>query len=368
MATKAEELEEGKVKLLPEEIELQEAEAELAKDEDPEAAKAAEEAKAKAEAEVKAKEEAEAKAKAETEAEAKAKGEKPVIKEEPLVKVSAVYKERKLRQAAEYQNAVLKGQVQALAHVVALKKEGDVTEGEEITKTPDERIAEINAERLELAKRFDAAEISDTEKVTREIELDGEKIQLIVQRATEAAIAAAPRAAPATDLQSEEAIARLVEEYPIINVLTKTQMAPFEEQAYADAEAEGKPIFPGARGNLELRTRIAKLAHEAYGSKMEAYYAKKFGVDLKAVKPGTTAAASKVAELSAAAKAREAKIAAQSGFPPNIAAMGSAAGDEGMTEAQLEAQLDNPNLTEAEAEALLKSLPVSIRRSLGGVA
>ena len=365
MTTEAEELEEGK-KLSPEELELQQAEAELLKAEDPEAAKAAEEAKAKAEAEAKVKEEAEAKAKAD--AEAKAKGEKePAAKtEEKMVPLAALYKERKERQALAHQNAVLSGQVQALAHVVALKKEGDA-EIEVVTQTPEERIEEIDAEKLELSKKFDAAEISATEMRTREIELDREARKLTVQMATEAAQAAAPKVAAVTDLHLEEATAKLGTDFPIINILTQAQLAPFEEAAYAEAEAEGKPIQPGARGTLELRTRMARLADESYGPKMEEYYAKKFGVDLKAVKPRTTATSSNVAELSAAAKAREAKIAAQSEFPPNVAAMGSAAGGQGLTEAQLEAQLDNPNLSEAEAEALLKSLPPSIRRSLGGV-
>lgn len=358
--------EEGNEKLSPEELELKEAEAELAKAENPEAVKAAEEAKAKEEADAKAAEEAKAKAdaeaKAKTDAEAAGKAAAKAVVEEPVVKVSALVKERKYRQQLQYENAVLKGQVSALTNVVSIVKEKP---GEEVPpeKTADERISEIEDEKLELSKKFDAAEISATEMRTREIELDREARKLTVQMATEAAIAAAPKAAPATDLRLEEATAKLPEDYPIINFLTQAQLAPFEEQAYADAEAEGKPILPGAKGTLDLRTRIAKLAEETYGSKMEAYYAKKFGVDLApktVIKPKTV-------ELSPAAKAREAKIAAQDGFPPNVANMGLAAGGEGMTEAQLEAQLDNPNLGEVEAEALLKALPVSVRRKLGGV-
>lgn len=348
---------EGKVTLSLEEQELQAAQAELVREQDPEAAKAADEAKAKSDADAKAAEEkaaADAKAKADAEAAGVAAAVAAPAAEK-TVPLAALYKERKARQAAEHANAVLTGQVQALSHVVAGAKAAPDKEVV-VEKTAEERITEIEAERLALAEKFDAAEISATEMRKREIELGREERSITLAMAAAASAAAAPQpAAPATDLQLEEATEKLGTDYPILNVLTVAQLLPFEEQAYADAEAEGKPIQQGARGTLELRSRIAELAN--------AHYSKILNVDLK---PKATAIPAK-AGLSPAALAREAKIAAQDKFPPEVSKLGSAATGEGLSEAQLEAKLDNPNLSEAEAEALLKAMPPSVRRSIGGI-
>ena len=244
---------------------------------------------------------------------------------------AAIIAERRKRQAAEAQALILQGQVQAMTAMMQPAREQAEPE---VVVTP---LQEVRSEMIALAEKFDQGEISAKDmEAQRQALADREwEIRSTSLQQTQAA--------PATDLHLETATAQLEKDYPVLNILTAEDLAPLATLAKRQAEISGKPIQPGAMGTLELRTRIAQLATQMYG--------------------GPSTASTPQPALSEDAQARERKMAFAAGMPPDVTKMGSPASDTLTNESDALARMEG--MTEEQQWALLKTLPVSARTTLG---
>ena len=244
---------------------------------------------------------------------------------------AAIIAERRKRQAAEAQALILQGQVQAMTAMMQPAREQAEPE---VVVTP---LQEVRSEMIALAEKFDQGEISAKDmEAQRQALADREwEIRSTSLQQTQAA--------PATDLHLETATAQLEKDYPVLNILTAEDLAPLATLAKRQAEISGKPIQPGAMGTLELRTRIAQLATQMYG--------------------GPSTASTPQPALSEEAQARERKMAFAAGMPPDVTKMGSPASDTLTNESDALARMEG--MTEEQQWALLKTLPVSARTTLG---
>ena len=244
---------------------------------------------------------------------------------------AAIIAERRKRQAAEAQALILQGQVQAMTAMMQPAREQAEPE---VVVTP---LQEVRSEMIALAEKFDQGEISAKDmEAQRQALADREwEIRSTSLQQTQAA--------PATDLHLETATAQLEKDYPVLNILTAEDLAPLATLAKRQAEISGKPIQPGAMGTLELRTRIAQLATQMYG--------------------GPSTASTPQPALSEEAQARERKMAFAAGMPPDVTKMGSPASDPLTNESDALARMEG--MTEEQQWALLKTLPVSARTTLG---
>ena len=244
---------------------------------------------------------------------------------------AAIIAERRKRQAAEAQALILQGQVQAMTAMMQPTREQAEPE---VVVTP---LQSVRSEMIALAEKFDQGEIS-----AKDME---EQRQALADREWEIRSTSLQQtqAAPATDLHLETATAQLEKDYPVLNILTAEDLAPLATLAKRQAEISGKPIQPGAMGTLELRTRIAQLATQMYG--------------------GPSTASTPQPALSEDAQARERKMAFAAGMPPDVTKMGSPASDTLTNESDALARMEG--MTEEQQWALLKTLPVSARTTLG---
>lgn len=252
---------------------------------------------------------------------------------------AALIAQRKKIQELATQNLLLQGQVQALTTVVQAPAQAEqVTEEAPAAAT----IQTIRQEQVALAEQFDAGEISAKDMELKRQEL-ADKEWEIRQAGMQPA-----QAAPATDLQLEQATSLLEDQYPILKspALTAEMLDPLANIARNQAALEGTPIPSGAVGTLELRTRIAKLAQQMYGG------------------PATPAVPTTTTALSPEAQAREAKLKLASTMPMDVTKLGSSASSGAMSEAEVLARMDGMN--EAEQIALLESMPGLSARIMGG--
>lgn len=203
------------------------------------------------------------------------------------------------------------------------------------TPTPQDKLADVKRRKLDLASKFDAGDITETQKETERQRLEDEEWEIRESMRTPAT------QAPVKDLGLEEHAVKLEEQYPILLELTEVQLSPLKAIAYAQAEREGKPIQPGPLGTKDLRERMAKLAQANYGTGPTPVTTTSELTDPK-----------KPAGLSRTAQAREAKADLAENLPPDAGKLGSAAPAGGTTEAELETALDRG--TEEEQIALLE--------------
>lgn len=258
-------------------------------------------------------------------------------KEEPKVPVSAVYKERKHRQAVELENARLQGELDAMRRMQAPEGEQQASDAEQAPMDP---LSQMEAEQDALAEKFDAGELSALEwqRQNRALQKQIDDARM-AQRETQAI---------RSDQSLEAHAAQLVRDYPVLNAITDQQAAILSDLAYAEAAREGKPIGAGIEATKDLRTRIAVLATKLYGG---------------ATPSQTTQSQAGGQTLSQEALAREAKLDLQRGMPPDVSRMGSAASGVSMSEEEV---LDRLNrLPDNEAMALLNTMPALKARITG---
>lgn len=296
---------------------------------------------AAAEAAVKAEQEAKAAQAPEGTAEAaqptkEVRKEEP--KEEPKVPVSAVYKERKARQALELQVAHLTGQVQALS---AAKPSAD-HEAEEAKPEPpnDDPLQGLYSQVDALAERFDAGELSMREFKAQERALQDQIDTIKTERAQ--------ATAQQQDPTLEEFTVKLAEQYPVITKLTEGTTSALVALAYEQAEQSQDPIPGGLRGTMILRERVAKLAQTLYGQPATT----------TTTPPGTQQPLSPQAAVRAAALEKQAQM------PPEVSTMGSAGSSAIPSDAEFLANV--ARMTDDDAIRYLDSLPLLKNRLMGG--
>jgi hypothetical protein len=189
-------------------------------------------------------------------------------------------------------------------------------------KTAEEEIAEVDAQILQLAQDYDDSKISTVEWKKQELVLNARKND--ITRSAEPVVTQ-------DDTTLQVHVVKLQDTYPILNVLSVEQLKPFEQQAYAQAQAEGKPIQPNNIGTIELRERMARLAQAHYDKVLKR----------ETAQPGNTGNGGAPAkpQLSASAQAREAKLELAGNHPPDIAALGAGAPGGEISEAELLRQI-----------------------------
>lgn len=252
---------------------------------------------------------------------------------------AAIIALRRANQELQQKLMLATGQNQALM-AVAVSKGGELpAEIQPEAPAEPDTIEKVRAERMALAEKFDAGEIS-----AKDMEAQRQALEDREWGIRQATFAPAP--VQQGDLQLEAATAKLEADYPVLKILSAQDLEPLAALARIQASREGQPIQPGALGTLDLRTRIAKLANQHFGG---------------GAAPTTT---EKPAALSEDAQARAAKLDLAGRMPPDATNLGSAASDVAMSESEVLSRMDG--MTEEEQWALMKTLPGSVKSALGG--
>lgn len=265
---------------------------------------------------------------------------------EPMVPVSALYKERKQRQDAERKAAQLEG----AAHAFRQMAEGRTAAPVAGTPEPsiDEQIAAVARDRLQAAEDFDNNKLTARQLEEKRLEL--EKTERDLREKKQAPV---QQVAPVVqdDLALAQHATDLVKNHPVLRLTTEAQLLPLQDLVYAQAAANGETPPTGVLETTWLRERVATLAETIYPN---------LAAQAKAQFPTTTApvvAASPAAPapLSHQAVARDAKLNLAAAHPADISKVGSPASNVGQSEAEIEARMSS--MTEDEAIALLDSMP-----------
>lgn len=281
--------------------------------------------------------------------------EDPEGKTGDTVPVGVLIEERKQgktarREAEELklQNAHLQGQLAAMQ-----AKPDQGAEQPEPSKSPEEQITDLNAQTDEIWAKADEGEVTLLEANQKARELQAQ-IEGIKQ-------ANAPQAPEQVvlDTRIEENLVRLEDEYPVIKKVSPDMMDGFVQQAYQQAEEEGKPIGLGALETMRLHEMTAKAANaHFYGDTPAAQPA-----DPAPKVPAPTDSPSGKQGLSPEAQARSAKLDLAASHPPDINQSGSAA-EAGQTDDQLLAKMDG--MSEEDRIEFLETMPGLEKRLIGG--
>jgi|GEM_PF-2877124 len=279
--------------------------------------------------------------------------------EDGKVPTAAVQAERKRRQDAERDNAILRGNLAALNERLGrLEQSNGPGQPENASQppTPEQHLTDLNARVDKIWDDADNGEISFSEARKKERALESEI----------RAIEDAQRGDRDTgsrqvvlDTKIEENLQRLESTFPIIKALDETQMQQFVDHAYRDAEAAGEPIRPGALGTVRLHNMAAEAAHKHFGqyytpaAPAEAGAGGQQGGGKQPQSPGNGSG------LSQSAKDREAALARASNHPPNINAVGNGAEGQ-LSDQQLQAKLEG--MGEEEQIQFLDQMPGLAKR------
>ena len=272
----------------------------------------------------------------------------------PDGKLAALRAERESRHKAQQEAAYWRGVAEARGQQNSQPAVPATPE-----PTPAEQMADLRRKQQALAADFDSAKITAAAWEEQRQALDDQLSDLRFKQHQPAPAPVQP-AQPPTDLTLEQHSQQLSVQYPVLNVLQSSDLEPLVALAYAQAQREGKPIQNGtATGTLDLRTRVAKLATVTYADVLAAATA------AGQVVAGTAppAAPATPGGLSPTAAARDATLMAAAGFPPNAAALGTAATSVQPTEAELDARLTHMN--PSEADSLLLSMPGLVKKLTG---
>ena len=231
---------------------------------------------------------------------------------------AAIVALRKANSELKGENLLLHGENRVLKTLVdADKFAGETTGGEttQVEPTPEEQeLQALAAERVRLAEEVDGGRMTmrdyaeQTNSISaRERELAAIQTQQIIEASSQ----------PVNDLGLQEHVTTLIQTYPILQKLTAAQLKPFEQIAYEQAEAEGKPIQPGPIGTKDLRERMGVLATKVYGVPVAATPAAAAATGASATTGSTTV------RTQPNAAEREAKLTQAGAHPPDIGSTGS---------------------------------------------
>lgn len=271
-----------------------------------------------------------------------------------MVPISALAKEREARQKAEARANFNAGQASALAAVArAGAQQPGQQAGEPELSSEEQALQDIKAKKKGLAAQFDKGTITAADWEAQRDELEDRAAEL-------RSIINAPAQAPSAqrdDLTLAERTTKLEQDYPAVKNLSDTETDALVDLAYAQAAREGKPIGKGSAATLQLRERVAKLAHVMYGSGQPG---------AATSTPSQPQAGSSAPALSPAAQAREVKLAAAVTHPPDVSNLGTASTGTGVSETELEARLATAS-TEEEAAAIMAGAPQLVNRLMGRI-
>ncbi len=128
--------------------------------------------------------------------------------------------------------------------------------------TTTERVTGMRGEQQSLAAEFEAGRISATDWEKQRQGIDDQILELRISESR----ASDPAAGPQTeDLLLTERTDKIASDYPIVQHLTKEHLTPLAKIAVATMDFEGKAYnAQDPTSVLDLRTRIAKMADQAY--------------------------------------------------------------------------------------------------------
>lgn len=247
-----------------------------------------------------------------------------------MVPAAALLAERRRAQESERQAAELSGQVAVLQRLVPAAAEPAAPTGEP-ADAPIDRVAQIDAEIIAIAEKFDRGDITMVEQKKAELALMRERDQLIEQRSQQAAVR--------SDTTLAEHSRQLMEKYPAAATLTEAQIAALTDMAHAEAVLEGKPIGVGVEATKDLRTRIAVLAQAKFGQPV----------------PTGAPASPATPTLSRNAQANARAIDNAAAAPPDVSRIGTATTAVMPSDDEVMSKLEH--MSDDEANAYLNSMP-----------
>ena len=248
-----------------------------------------------------------------------------------MVPLAVAKAERSARQEAEQRAAYWQGQAEARGSTQAAPAAPVVPE-----PTPQERLAAIGTERLNLAEQYDQGAIKTREWEERRIALEHETWN--IQNALQPQ---APQVNIAAAVWEEQETARIEGAYPVLKAMTQADLMPLVEVARRQAQREGVPIEENSRGTVELRERVARLATTMYG-----------GVPPASQQPAAIPGAHPNAAAAALAVSH----------PANVSQIGAASVAGALTDEQALAQMAKMN--ETEQIAFMDRNPLLVNRAL----
>jgi hypothetical protein len=259
--------------------------------------------------------------------------------------VDAIVALRKQLQEEREQRILVQGQNQVLSQVL---QSGGQPQQQQQRVDPAVLLNQIEDAKLEAADKVDKGELTVREYEQTRSQLERNARQIEQQLYLEQQSRQQPvQVAKQDDLYLAQQTEELANAYPFLEELSADDLEPFHQLALRQAVKEGNPIQSGPLETLRLRTLMVQLAAKVY-------------------QPEETKAAASVTQPSSAdaQKALDAKLAMQATMPPDTSKLGSGSSAAGMTEAELERRLTAPNLTDAQAEALLSSISPALREKL----
>jgi hypothetical protein len=170
---------------------------------------------------------------------------------------------------ASRQATYLQGQLEAYARYMpqGSQQSGQSSQPSGQQQPQQDLQAQIQQERdrkQSAADKYDSGEISlkEYEQVRDEVD---DKIWGIRQQAQQSQQRRpASEWGPADEKVLEDHLEQLASNHPYVDVMTQQDYDRLQRIAYAEAEAEGRPIQAGARGTMDLRERVARLT-DHYG-------------------------------------------------------------------------------------------------------
>ncbi|WOF74142.1 hypothetical protein QMT40_001789 [Parvibaculaceae bacterium PLY_AMNH_Bact1] len=235
---------------------------------------------------------------------------------------------------SEKREAFLMGQIEALK---AEAKANDQPDADK-PPTPEERIAEIRSEKVALAEKFDAGEISAAELEKGKSNLDDQEWEIRSESLKPAEQPKPVVPEPSSDLYMEQRTAELEQQHPYLQVITSTADWDFLKEKAIEALVEENVlpetgVFATPGQQLAVRTRIAELS-DRYGPILTDKTPEEVGLKSSQEKPA-------VPDISpeAAAKARADKLKAAEAMPPDVQGMNGGGADDGVMTAEKAAEL-----------------------------
>jgi hypothetical protein len=193
-------------------------------------------------------------------------------------------------------------------------------------KTPEQRLADIDARKVDLAKQFDAGAIDAAAWKEQEIALDREARSLLLEAAKPTT---APAQTPGEDLYLDELTAKLEDDHPYTKLIPASDRATWnfiEQKAVATLAEQGVTLAPRADGTLDarsayaLRKTMAELT-DTLGPALTGKTLPAAAAQAPGAQPQTPPAGP-----SATAQARADKLALAANHPPDVSALGRAQG------------------------------------------
>ena len=263
----------------------------------------------------------------------------------PMVPKGRLDEEASKRRAAEDSAAYHQGQNELLKQQLA----GGQSGAADAAKPPtlQEQRATLRDEKVELAKQYDAAELTAPEWQQKLNEVEDKLDALGLEIVNQQQARQLPAPVANTDLALEQQSAKLVGAHPVLTELSVDQLGELRPIAFRNLAAAGTPVTQDSAGTLRLRTAVAELATRLYGKDPS-------NPDPDSKEPPGPAGAEQQPT------AIEKKVALADSLPPDTTNLGTTqqGGVEGLTEARINA------MTSEEIEALPASTREQIRDGL----